>query len=297
LKQPRVDFETTSVNYRQVSNIGGAVMGFGHQTNTWGGVVGHPMGITSIKDLYYLTYGSDERALRDIAAAGYDGFEIFDGNLQRYFDDPASFERLVQETGLTVIAVYSGANFIYADCLDDEFARLEQGAWLGKLFGASYHVVSGGAIRADGVRDSDYESLARGLDRLADLSARYGLQAMFHPHSGTIVETTEQIHRLLDLTDIGLCPDTGHLLEAGADPVDIVRSFRDRISYVHFKDYRNGSFVPLGEGDVDIRGVVEALGGSPGDGWWTVELNETEKDKRAVARNSLQLLKSFITSK
>jgi len=269
-------------------------MGFGHQTNTWGGVVGHPVGVTSIKDLYYLTHGSDERALRDIAAAGYDGFEIFDGNLQRYVDDPAPFERVVRETGLTLIAVYSGANFIYADCLGDEFARLEQAARLGQRFGASYHVVSGGAIRADGARDSDYEALARGLDRLTALSARYGLQSMFHPHSGTIVETTEQIHRLFRLTDIRLCPDTGHLLEAGADPADIIRSYRDRVSYVHFKDYRDGLFVPLGEGRVNVRAVVEALGGSPGGGWWTVELNETEKDKRVIAAESLGFLKGFV---
>ena len=83
-------------------------MKFGYQTNTWGGVVGHPAGVTSIKVLFYLTYGSDERALRDIAAAGYAGFEIFDGNLQRYADDPTSLKRSMDETDLTLIAVYRG---------------------------------------------------------------------------------------------------------------------------------------------------------------------------------------------
>jgi hypothetical protein len=39
---------------------------------------------------------------------------------------------------------------------------------------------------------------------------------------------------------------------------------------------------------------VEALGGSPGDGWWTVELNETEKDKRVIAAESLEFLKGFV---
>ena len=32
-------------------------MRFGHQANSWGGVVGHPVGVTSIKDLFYLTPG------------------------------------------------------------------------------------------------------------------------------------------------------------------------------------------------------------------------------------------------
>jgi inosose dehydratase len=59
------------------------------QTITWGGVVGHPVGVTSIKDLFYLANGSTEEAVRDIAAAGYSGVEIFDGNLRQYEDRPA----------------------------------------------------------------------------------------------------------------------------------------------------------------------------------------------------------------
>ena len=39
-------------------------------TITWGGVVGHPVGVTSVKNLFYLANGSTEQALRDVAAAG-----------------------------------------------------------------------------------------------------------------------------------------------------------------------------------------------------------------------------------
>jgi inosose dehydratase len=35
-------------------------MKLGYHTNTWGGVVGHPAGVTSIKALFYLTNGSNE---------------------------------------------------------------------------------------------------------------------------------------------------------------------------------------------------------------------------------------------
>lgn len=269
-------------------------MKFGYQTNTWGGVVGHPAGVTSVKDLYYLTYGSDEQALRDIAAAGYSGFEIFDGNLQRYVDDPAPLQNWMKETGLVLIGVYSGANFIYADCLDDEFARLEHAAELGRQFGALYHVVGGGAIRADGVRDADYEALARGLDRFASMTASRDLQGMYHPHLGTIAQTTDELHRLARLTDIPLCPDTGHVIAGGGDPVDVIRTYRERIPYVHFKDYADGRFLPLGEGVLDVHGVIAALGEVPDDAWWTVELDETDKDRRAVAEESLRTLKAAI---
>ena len=48
-------------------------MKLGYQTITWGGVFGHPAGVTSIKDLNYLANGSTEEAVREIAEAGYTG--------------------------------------------------------------------------------------------------------------------------------------------------------------------------------------------------------------------------------
>ena len=62
-------------------------MKIGYQTNTWGGVVGHPGGVTSIKDTYYLANGSSEQAIRDIGEVGYDGVELFDGNLMQFRND------------------------------------------------------------------------------------------------------------------------------------------------------------------------------------------------------------------
>ena len=53
-------------------------MKLGCQSITWGGVVGHPVGVTSVKDLFYRANGPSEAALRDIAAAGYAGVEMFD---------------------------------------------------------------------------------------------------------------------------------------------------------------------------------------------------------------------------
>ncbi|MCA1201732.1 sugar phosphate isomerase/epimerase family protein [Priestia flexa] len=58
------------------------MMKLGYQTNTWGGVVGHPAGVTSVKDSYYLANGSTEEALEDIKAAGGDPVEV----MRKYID-------------------------------------------------------------------------------------------------------------------------------------------------------------------------------------------------------------------
>jgi len=244
-------------------------MKLGYQTNTWGGVVGHPAGVTSVKDLYYLAHGSTAEAVRDIAAAGYAGFELFDGNLVAYEGQQDALRALLQETGLALIGVYSGANFIYPDILADELWRIEHAAQLAAEFGAEHLVVGGGGVRATGIRDEDYDRLADGLEAVVTLSRKYGLTASYHPHLGTIVETPAQLARVLPKTSINFCPDTAHIDAAGGLSAEVIRQYGDRIRYVHLKDYQGGNFLPLGEGQVDFPGILAALQAHQFNGWIT----------------------------
>ena len=52
-----------------------------YHANCWGGLGGDAVGVTSITQLRYRTFGDMDRAFADIAAAGYAGVELFDGNL------------------------------------------------------------------------------------------------------------------------------------------------------------------------------------------------------------------------
>lgn len=262
----------------------------GYHTNTWGGVVGHPAGVTSVKDLYYLTPGSTEQALREIAAVGYQGFELFDGNLMAYEPKKDAFRSLIQETGLKFLAVYSGANFIFPEILPEELWRIAQTAALAAELGAEHLVVGGGAIRVAGVREDDYDRLAEGLNRVVGIAKRHGLTASYHPHHGTIVETPAQIDKIMSRTLIGFCPDTGHILEGGGDPVKLIGTYGHRIPYVHLKDYGDGDFRPLGRGQVDLWGVVEALGAIGYNGWITVELDSYAGPPKEAAELAWQYL-------
>lgn len=121
-------------------------MKLGYQTNTWGGVVGHPAGVTSVKDSYYLANGSTEEALEDIKAAGYEGFELFDGNLMQYKGKEEEFKRLIEKHSLDFIGVYTGGNLIFPDILEDELEKIEEVAALASALGAEHLVVGGGAV-------------------------------------------------------------------------------------------------------------------------------------------------------
>ena len=268
------------------------------QTITWGGVVGDAGGVTSVKDLFYRANGSTEAALREIAAAGYQGVEIFDGNLRQYEDRPDELRDLLDQLGLSLVAAYSGANFVYRDILDDELWRIERAASLAATFGATHFVVGGGARRSSGTVDDDYVRLAEGLDRVCDIAERYSLTASYHPHLGTIVEGPAEVDRILSLSRIGFCPDTAHLAAAGGDPADLIRRHGRRVTYVHLKDLQPDPFAfrPLGRGVVDVPGVVEALRDVRYEGWLTVELDEYEGAAGEAASDSLRYLRPLLAA-
>jgi inosose dehydratase len=267
-----------------------------YHTITWGGVVGHPVGVTSVKDLFYLANAPSETALRDIAAAGYKGVELFDGNLMSYEQRPNDFRALLAETELHLVAVYSGANFIFPDILDEELSRIDKAASLGAQFGAGHLVVGGGAQRAAGTTEDDYHQLAQGLDKVVVIAERHGLKASYHPHLTTIVEGPEQLEKVMARSRINFCPDTAHLVAGGGDPVELIRTYADRIAYVHLKDFRREpfAFLPLGRGNLDFRAILHELERAGYDGWLTVELDHYDGDPVEAAQESKQYLDSLL---
>jgi inosose dehydratase len=272
-------------------------MRLGYHSITWGGVVGAPQGVTSIKDLFYLSHGSVPDAVRDIAAVGYEGVEVFDGNLAAFADRPEELTDVLRTSGVELVSVYTGANFVYADVLPDEMHRIRTACELAARFGASRLVVGGGARRAAGTDPEDYDRLASGLDAVVDLAAEHGLEASYHPHLGTIVESPDELDRLMERSRIGFCPDTAHLAAGGGDPAAQIRQYGDRLRHVHLKDFgrATGEFLPLGAGDLDLLDVVRAVREADYDSWLIVELDSYDGDPRAAAEQSLAHLRQLLS--
>jgi inosose dehydratase len=268
-------------------------MELGHQTNTRG-VVGHPVGVTSIKDLYYVSSGDTAACVREVAEAGFSGTELFDGNVVQFPGGVAALRALTDELGLAVVAVYSGANFIFPDILDEELWRISRAAEAAAALGAEHLVVGGGARRASGTVDSDYARLGAGLNAVVEIAARHGLLASYHPHLTTCVESRDEIDRVFAETEIRFCPDTGHLALGGSDNAELIRSYAGRIEYVHLKDYTSDpvGFVPLGEGELDVAATMGALEEVGYDGWIMVEADGFAGDPLEAAKTS----RSFLTA-
>ncbi|NBE83320.1 TIM barrel protein [Micromonospora rubida] len=139
--------------------------------------------------------------------------------------------------------------------------------------------------------DADgWRTLLSNLDLLDRVAADAGVTATLHPHVGTMIEGPEEIERLLDGSNIGLCLDTGHVLAGGGDPVRLAGQAAARVRHVHLKDvdaaqaqrvragavsYRDavaqGLYRPLGQGDVDIAAIVASLEEAGYAGWYVLE--------------------------
>jgi inosose dehydratase len=135
-----------------------------------------------------------------------------------------------------------------------------------------------------------WDLFGRNLDAVVKAAADKGIKAVVHPHVGTMIESTSDVDRVLNDTAANLCLDTGHLLIGGTDPALLVRDYAARIGHTHLKDVRKavaqrvqageisytdgvkaGMYVPLGQGDVGIAGIVRNLLDAGYPGWFTME--------------------------
>jgi inosose dehydratase len=163
-------------------------------------------------------------------------------------------------------------------------------------FGTARTLVLAAATGADGYDErppmtaAGWRTLLANLARVTALASESGRTTALHPHVGTMVETSSDVSRVLSGGDVPLCLDTGHLLVGGADPAAIARDHAGRIAHVHLKDVdaamaarvrageigyaaavRAGLYLPLGQGDVDLAGIVTSLSAAGYDGWYVME--------------------------
>jgi inosose dehydratase len=233
--------------------------------------------------------GDQEQALGDLAEIGYRGYETFGFVL----DDPG-MDALVERHGVPVVAVYCEASLVDPARADDDLAAIEGWARRVQAFGGEVVVVGARARSRPSNSHDDHRAMAAALDEIGRRCAELGLVMAVHPHTGTPIETREEIDRTLELTDpalVSFAPDSGQIAKGGSDPVEVFRTYGDRIRHVHLKDWnghldadgdRSGyvNYEPIGSGVVDIGGLLEALRAADFDGWVNVELDGTDEAPR-----------------
>jgi inosose dehydratase len=247
-----------------------------------------------------------EFVLDEVSGAGYAGIDL--GPVGYLGDGPVLAERLAQRN-LGLAGAYLEFPFSNPDELKKLYPDLD--AML-DTFDAVVDNVPGprprptiadassdtrrllpGRSHADPLLGLDSEAwgvFEIGLNDVLKRCRDRGYEPTFHPETGTYVEATWEINKVLEISDVGLCLETGHIFVCGGDPLEVLRSSPERINHVHLKDavrsrmdkviadneptpaiWTREVFCALGEGDVDIDGVLNELVRIDFEGWMVIE--------------------------
>lgn len=160
------------------------------------------------------------------------------------------------------------------------------------------------------------------LNRINDYAESLGIKAVLHPHVGTIIETREDVMKVVEGSSISFCLDTGHMFIGGTDPVWFSGEFAKRVAHSHLKDVDSakagqvqagsityyegvvaGMYKPLGQGDVGIGEIVRNLLTAGYQGWFVLEQDLVIQEEPAegagpymFAKQSVEYLREVIAS-
>ena len=274
---------------------------------------------------FELTVGHDPdvpdgiTVLDQVAAAGYAGIDL---GPVGYLGSGERLGELLAERGLGLAGAYVELPYADHDALERTLPELD--AILG-VFDAVRSYLPGPPPRPTlaeagsqarrnrpgrSVRDPSlgfdaeaWRRFATGLARVIDRCRDRGYEPTFHPETGTHVEAPWEIERVLEVSDVGLCLETGHMLLGGGDPVAMLRDLGDRVNHVHLKDARlpvmaeiiadeapvteiwtREAFCALGGGDLDADAVLDGLRRISFGGWLVVEQDILPRSAERFAR-------------
>ena len=264
-----------------------------------------------------------ETVLRDAHALGFEGIEL-GGKFSR---DPVRLGTQLAAHGLALIGGWWSAALLVRS-VEEEIEALQRHLQLLEALGSGVFIIAecSNTIHGDRGRplaatprlpDSRWPEFGRRLSALARHLEDQGLRLAYHFHLGTVVDGEDDIERFVAHTDegVGFVVDTGHAALGGIDAERLIRRYPDRVAHVHTKDVRrkvfedilqrNGSFldgvlagmftVP-GDGDLDLRGVAQALIDIGYDGWVVVEAEQdpARADPRAYGRIGLDTVRRLL---
>ncbi|NIC37620.1 myo-inosose-2 dehydratase [Halomonas desiderata] len=216
-----------------------------------------------------------EVCLEEGREAGFAGFEL--GN--KFPRTPEALSRVLGRYDLELVSGWYSARLLERSP-QEEIAAIQEHLGLLKACGAKVMVFCEVSRCIHGhqalplsrrplLSDADWQRLTAGLDAVGDYLEEQGVQLAYHHHLGTVVESQQDVERMLDNTgdSVGLLLDFGHLRGAGGDPLAVARRYAARINHVHCKDLRLPVLEELRNRDKSfLDGVLDGLFTVPGDG-------------------------------
>jgi inosose dehydratase len=169
--------------------------------------------------------------------------------------------------------------------------------------------VAGSVSEADPkLNEAAWRDIVDALHEIGAACNTFSVTLAFHNEAGTFIETEGEFDELARRTDpalVSLCLDVGHLTVGGGDADAFFRAHRDRIKHVHVKDadravidgmrrreyemmgaLERHVFCELGDGALDVEGLVRELKDSGYDRWVVLEQDSTPRRPLDAAKRN-----------
>ncbi len=244
-----------------------------------------------------------ETCLSEARQAGFEGIELG----HKFPREAARLREVLGRSGLDLVSGWYSCALLERDA-KAEMLAMRPHLELLKAFGCRVLIIAETSNAVHGKRDiglsrrpvlaaRDWRPFCERLTELGRMTRDDGLELVYHHHMGTVVQSAEDIDRLMEGTGpaLRLLLDTGHATFGGADPVALARRWQPRVGHVHCKDVRGsgmhearrhdwsfldavvaGVFTVPGDGMVDFASVLREL---PGYDRWLVVEAEQDPDK------------------
>ena len=180
------------------------------------------------------------------------------------------------------------------DFLNFMGAKVVGGAECGNTIHGNYNIPFSNKKMAT---NNDWDHLTKGLNQLGKIAMdSYGIKLSYHHHMGTMVESMDEVDRLLNETDdryVSLNYDCGHFYFANQDPLDALKKYIPRTAHIHLKDVRDtikeqvyndnlsflkavklGVFTVPGDGNLSLKPIADVIHNHNYEGWVVVEAEQ-----------------------
>ena len=141
----------------------------------------------------------------------------------------------------------------------------------------------------------DWKRLIVRINEISKMMIDENMPLAYHHHMGTVIETEDETKRLMESTidSVKLLVDTGHMLFAQGNSINLVKDFSEKLIHVHCKDIRkdvlenslkndstfrqaflDGAFTVPGDGCIDYKPFLKILKDTNYSGWLVVEAEQ-----------------------
>ncbi len=254
------------------------------------GVLPNPVGYATI------AWPNEEFAhgLETISRLGYRGVQLLGWVREAYAGGKTQeLKQKLTDLRLKPVALSCSAARLVPGKQGNETAEVRGYAEFFSHLGGTFLQVTDGGDPTKEYSAEDIRTLGARMDAVGKMAQDFGLTLGYHPHFGTIGETRKGLGRVLEATDprfVKLIADVAHMALGGSDPSEVIRTYGQRLCFLHLKDVRieaaalarknrdmvhkNGPpFCEIGLGTVNFTEVTQALRAVRFTGWVVVELD------------------------